>query len=89
MCVQIDSADNMESTTDVGSQINFASSESKKLDDGLPISVGQRAPVTGAVITAVILSVMHSFNFGIAIGTPGNTELLMKEVRICYALARL
>lgn len=75
----------MESTTDVGSHLS--GSESKKLDDGMPISMGQKAPVTAAVITAVVLSVMHSFNFGIAIGTPGNTELLMEKVRIYHPFA--
>jgi hypothetical protein len=80
----------MESSTDVNtalSNANLAASSSKKLDDGMPVSMGQKAPVTTSVITAVILSVMHSFNFGIAIGTPNNTQPAMMEV--CHLECRL
>lgn len=51
-----------------------------KLDDGgIPVVTAQKAPVTVTVLTAVILNVMHSFNFGIAIGTPNNTAVAMQE----------
>lgn len=73
----------MESSTDVNaaSSANLSGGASKKLDDGIPVVSGQKAPVTATVLTAVIISVMHSFNFGIAIGAPNNSAVAMQEVR--------
>lgn len=44
-----------------------------------------KAPLSTAVLIATILSVMHSFNLGLAITGPNNSQPAMMEVRQGWA----